>query len=1036
MEKIRIYQLAKELNTTSKRLMEKLAEINIEVKNHMSLLGDDELKALYGHIGVISHSDDDEGEMKKLPKPPAPAKPPGPVKRKPANREKSGPRIIRKTEIILDSEGDSEQSTRKQNKKNKKKRRDYVKIADDTSGLRAGFRRNTDNSLEDLRNTAKVTVKNKAEEKPLKKKKKSIEQAAANKNNTDGKQNAETKLSGPDLQKDPAEAIDKNTVKEHKTNNKKRVTPMKTVVDVKEEKQENKEQAAAREKKKEAIVPKKDAADKSGQAEASSKDNRSYKQKDKPAGKKKPENQAKAFTKERQAGSVKRDGKQEKPAAKYKKDTNIKKTYNDKDKKDRPANKSNTRAQTKKPLNIPQPESSESEKTSKDTSRGERRRSTLKDTRKESSKKDIITRPVKKKKFQSQNIVIPGVKKDVSEVMSDDFEFDEFYKEYGKKKKNPKYKREEEKNIDAVKQVQLTIKVPEHIVVKELAERLKKTATEVIKKLMNMGLMVTVNEEVDFETANIVADEFNIKVEKEVEINKEEILFDDAEEDSQNMQARAPIVVVMGHVDHGKTSLLDAIREANVIGTEAGGITQHIGAYMVNTQGRDITFLDTPGHEAFTSLRARGAQVTDIAILVVAADDGIMPQTVEAINHAKAANVTIIVAINKMDKPGANPDKIMQQLTEHGLVSEEWGGDIICVPISALKRENIDQLLEMVLLSADMLELKADPDKQVKGTVIEARLDKNRGVLATLLVQRGTLKLGDSIISGTTVGRIRAMVNDKGQSIDKASPSTPVEILGLPEVPLAGELFYGIEDEKMARQLVEERRAQQREEQLKVNSRVSLDDLFSQIKEGMVKDLNIIVKADVQGSVEAVKQSLEKLSNDEVKVKIIHGAVGAVTESDVSLAEVSNAIIIGFNVRPAANVMEAAENANVDIRLYRIIYNAIEDIEAAMKGMLDPTFKEVVQGHAEVRQLFKVSGVGTIAGCYLTDGKITRASGVRLVRSGIVVHEGELASLKRFKDDVKEVVQGYECGISFERYNDLKEGDIIEAYIMEEVKRD
>lgn len=498
---------------------------------------------------------------------------------------------------------------------------------------------------------------------------------------------------------------------------------------------------------------------------------------------------------------------------------------------------------------------------------------------------------------------------------------------------------------------------------------------------------------------------------------------------------RPPVVVVMGHVDHGKTSLLDAIRSTHVIDSEAGGITQHIGAYTVRINDRNITFLDTPGHEAFTAMRARGAQVTDVAILVVAADDGVMPQTVEAINHARSANVSIIVAINKIDKPGANPEKVRQELMQHGLVPEEWGGDVICVEISAKKLQNIDQLLEMVLLTADMLELKADPTRQAKGTVIEAKLDKNRGPVATLLVQRGTLNVGDPIITGTVVGRIRAMTDDKGKAIKSAGPSTPVEIIGLPDVPEAGETFYVITDEKLARQLAEKRKLKQQQEHLQTTVKISLDDLYRQIQEGKVKDLNIIIKADVMGTVEALRQSLEKLSNDEVRVNVIHGGVGAITESDVTFADVSNAIIIGFNVRPMPIVVEAAKSAGVDIRLYNVIYNVIDDMEAAMKGMLEPTYREVLQGRIEVRQIFRISGIGTIAGCYVLDGKITRNSDVRVVRDGIVIHEGSLASLKRFKDDVKEVLQGFECGLSIDRFNDIRENDIIEAYVMEEVKR-
>ncbi len=581
-----------------------------------------------------------------------------------------------------------------------------------------------------------------------------------------------------------------------------------------------------------------------------------------------------------------------------------------------------------------------------------------------------------------------------------------------------------------------SITIPETLTVKELAESLKKTSTEIIKKLMTFGVMATLNNDVDFETATVIAEEFGVKTEKAILVSEEDILFDDIEaEDESKLKPRPPVVVVMGHVDHGKTSLLDAIRSAHVIDSEAGGITQHIGAYTVRANDRLITFLDTPGHEAFTAMRARGAQVTDVAILVVAADDGVMPQTIEAINHAKAANVSIIVAINKIDKPGANPDKVKQELTEYGIVAEEWGGDAIMVPVSAKKRENIDQLLEMVLLAADMLELKADPDRQAKGTIIEAKLDKERGPVATVLVQRGTLKAGDSIIAGSAFGRIKAMTNDKGVSIKSAGPSMPVEILGMNEVPQAGEIFYVVTDEKVAKQLVGKRKFKQKEQLFNTNARVTLEDLYTQIKEGKVKDLNLIIKADVQGSVEAVKQSLLKLSNDEVRVNVVHGAVGAITEYDVMLAQVSNAIIIGFNVRPSVAITEAAKNAEVDLRLYTVIYKAIEDIQSAMNGLLEPTYKEVVLGHIEIRQVFKVSNVGTIGGAYVTDGKVQRNSEVRVVRDGIVVHEGKLASLKRFKDDVKEVAHGYECGVSIENFNDIKEGDVIEAFIMEEVKR-
>ena len=578
------------------------------------------------------------------------------------------------------------------------------------------------------------------------------------------------------------------------------------------------------------------------------------------------------------------------------------------------------------------------------------------------------------------------------------------------------------------------ITIPETITVKDLSAELKKTSGEIIKKLLGYGIMATINNEIDFDTAFLIAGEFGVTAHKKEVVTDEDILFDDSEDKEEDLKPRPPVIVVMGHVDHGKTSLLDAVRSTNVIEGEAGGITQAIGAYKVEINGREITFLDTPGHEAFTAMRARGAQITDIAILVVAANDGVMPQTIEAIDHAKAAGIPIIVAINKIDVEGANPDKVKQELAEYGLVSEDWGGDTIFVPISAKKKINIDNLLEMVLLVADMKELKANPNKQAKGVVIEAKLDKSKGPVATMLVQRGTLDIGDTILVGSVIGRIRTMTDDKGHKVKKAGPSTPVEITGLTEVPEAGDTFYEVKDEKTAKHLMERRKRQARDKALKASSRVTLDDLFSQIEKGNLKQLNIIVKADVQGSVEAVKQALEKLSNDEVKVKVIHANVGAITESDVTLANVSNAIIIGFNVRPQPIAKDMADKENVEIKTYSVIYNAIEDVEAAMKGMLDPVFKEVVIGNAEVRQTFKISDVGTIAGCYVTNGKVARNAGVRVLRDNVVIHDGKLISLKRMKDDAKEVAKGFECGIQIENFNDIKEGDIIEAYIMEQVK--
>ena len=587
---------------------------------------------------------------------------------------------------------------------------------------------------------------------------------------------------------------------------------------------------------------------------------------------------------------------------------------------------------------------------------------------------------------------------------------------------------------ERAKKPQLQLKLPEEITVGELAAMLKMTAAEVIKKLFTLGQMATVNEVLDYETAAIVAEELGAKVEKEVVVTIEDRIIDDHIDDESELVSRDPVVVVMGHVDHGKTSLLDAIRNTSVTSTEAGGITQHIGAYRVNLNGSDITFLDTPGHAAFTSMRLRGAMATDIAILVVAADDGIMPQTIEAINHAKAAGVQIIVAINKMDKPAANPDRVLQQLTEYELVPEEWGGETICVPVSALTRQGIDNLLESVLLVAEMQELKANPNRSAKGVVIEARLDKGRGPVSTLLVQNGTLKSGDIIVAGTAVGRVRVMTDDKGRKVNEAGPSVPVEIMGLAEVPQAGDGFDAVNDERLARELVEQRKSKAKEEQFKEFQKVTLDNLFASIQEGQLKDLNIIIKADVQGSAEAVKQSLVKLSNEEVRVKVIHSGVGAITESDVMLANASAAIIVGFNVRPDNVASEVAERDGVEIRCYRVIYDCIEEVEAAIKGMLAPKFRDVDIGKAEVRQVVKISSVGNIAGCHVTSGKITRGAKIRVVRDGIVITEDEMASLRRFKDDVKEVASGFDCGIGLNKFNDIKEGDVFEAFITEEYR--
>lgn len=588
--------------------------------------------------------------------------------------------------------------------------------------------------------------------------------------------------------------------------------------------------------------------------------------------------------------------------------------------------------------------------------------------------------------------------------------------------------------LERIKKTPITVTVGDEITVGELAAALKKTAAEVIKVLLKLGMMATVNQVIDYDTAEIVVTEMGAKIEKQVVVTIEEQIMDDTEDNAENLKPRSPVVVVMGHVDHGKTSLLDAIRNTAVTDTEAGGITQHIGAYRVNCKGEDITFLDTPGHAAFTSMRKRGAMATDIAVLVVAADDGIMPQTIEAINHAKAANVQMIVAINKMDKPEANPDRVLQQLTEQGIVPEEWGGDVICVPVSAKTHMGIDKLLENILLVAEMMELKANPDRRAKGIVIEARLDKGRGPVASLLVQNGTLHTGDIIVAGTSVGRVRVMTNENGRELKDAGPSVPVEITGLAETPNAGDVFDAVSDERLARELVEQRKQKAKEEAFNAKQKVTLDNLFEQLSEGDLKELNIIVKADVQGSVEAVRESLVKLSNDEVRVNVIHGGVGAINESDVMLAQTSGAIIVGFNVRPDGVAKAAAERDGVDMRMYRIIYDCIEEVKSAMKGMLAPKYRENQLGTAEVRTVYKISNVGTVAGCYITNGKVTRSCQIRVVRDGIVICEDKIDSLRRFKDDVKEVAQGYECGIGLEKFADIKEGDQFEAFIMEEYR--
>ena len=1138
MNKPKIHELAKELNVTSKRLMEKLNEINIYPKSHMTTLEDDELEKLYKHIGVVKRVKDEADNTPSD----------GDAKSDPAetSTRKSAPRIIRKTEVIFHDD------VPMQEPKGKKDRKSFVRSSDSNDGLMAGFTRKRDNVITNVKKRTKPEPEKPVEEnKPETKVKvgkfsdtpqkpigdilgiKKVTKRSKTINNDDVKDNSAKEQEN--MQKDvlfneteikSIKKIEKVTKPLVESENKEKTENEKSIKDtskaedndmqvskpkqIEEEKPVSVEQS---EKKETAALdtntptldeskgeqqgekPKlqdkpKDAGQSQQRGELKSREKApreggyqgqrqgEFKPREPREGGYQGQRQGDFKSREPRGGGYQGGQRQGEFKPRDSRDGGYQgqrqgdfrsreprgggyqggqrqggSSYGSRPPYDKDARQGDFRDGNRgssggrnKPLAIPKVSIPSGVAEEKVFTRGERRSFQGVERQKEEKKelkKDGV-RPIaggmaRNNDFKRKIDTVIGHKAKVTDMMSDDFVIDVFYDDTDEAKiakraeKRIRKNKLKEKHIPP-KAVLTDISVNETLTVKELAEALKKTAAEVIKRLFLMGITATQNEEIDYETAAIIGDEFGVKVHKAVVINQEDILFDDSEDAEDELEPRAPVVVVMGHVDHGKTSLLDAIRSANIAEKEAGGITQTIGAYTVNLHGRDITFLDTPGHEAFTAMRARGAQVTDIAILVVAADDGVMPQTIEAINHAKAAGVSIIVAINKIDKPDANPDRVKQELTEHGLLIEEWGGDIIAVPVSAKKNENIDQLLEMVLLTADILELKANPNKQAKGTVIEAQLDKNRGPVATLLVQRGTLKIGDAILSGATFGHIRSMVNDRGRKIKEAGPSVPVEIFGLSEVPEAGDLFYVVSDEKVAKQLAEKRKDEAHQKNIG-RAKISLEDLFNQIQQGNVKELNLIIKADVQGSVEAIRQSMEKLSNEEVKVNVIHGAVGAVIEADVRLAEVSNAIIIGFNVRPSVQVTDMAKEAGVDMRLYRVIYDAIEDIEKAMKGMLDPIYKEVVNGHVEIRQLFKVSGVGTIGGAYVTDGKILRNSEVRIVRNGIVIHEGKLASLKRFKDDAKEVAAGYECGIMIERYNDIKEGDIVESFHMEEVQR-
>lgn len=1116
MNKPKIHELAKELNVQSKRLMEKLNEIGIFPKSHMSTLEEDELEKLYKHIGVVNRPKDDADASRGDSEPKIDYT---------DKARKNAPRIIRKTEVIIHDDYSLMDSRENKEKKT------YIRPSDSNDGLMAGFTRGRESVITSVKKRQKQEpVKQKEEAKPAAKAqpdiisdlpkqpvddilsvKKVIRPDKENKAESISakeQENMQKKMLFEETEIQSVKKVEKAAVKILKTEVTEKKAPEKdgatvsgtAAVESGDKKPSVADEAAPMEpsgKPQPEIQKHQDMTEGHGrqgkdtkvidgaqresgdqgrqqdEQKAKRTDTRQVQQDDmkdraeahqsqqvesKPrdGGK---QSQKQGETKARDAGQqgeiksregvnqAQRQGdKSFGGRAPYDKDTKPGEGRRDSRGKDGRDGDRGSPAGKNRPLVIPKIAPIPGVAEEKVFTRGERRSfqsvEKLKEEKKELRKdvsRTVSGNSGKANHFRKKIDTVVGHKAKVTDMMSDDFVIDVFYDDADeainvkRAEKRLKKSKVKEKYIPP-KAVLTDITVNETLTVRELAEALKKTSAEVIKKLFLMGITATQNQEIDYETAAIIGDEFGVKVHKAVVVSQEEILFDESEDKEDDLVPRAPVVVVMGHVDHGKTSLLDAIRSTNTVEQEAGGITQAIGAYTVNLHGRDITFLDTPGHEAFTAMRARGAQVTDIAILVVAADDGVMPQTVEAINHAKAAGVSIIVAINKIDKPDANPERVKQELAEHGLLIEEWGGDVIAVPVSAKKRENIDQLLEMVLLTADILELKANPNKQAKGTVIEAKLDKNKGPVATLLVQRGTLRIGDAILSGSTFGHIRSMTNDKGRKIKEAGPSMPVEIFGLSEVPEAGDLFYVVTDEKVAKQLAQKRKEEMHQKQIR-KAKISLDDLFNQIQQGNVKDLNLIIKADVQGSVEALRQSMEKLSNDEVKVNVIHGAVGAIIEADVTLADVSNAIIIGFNVRPMAQVSEMAKEMGVDIRLYRVIYDAIEDMEKAMKGLLDPVFKEVTDGHAEIRQLFKVSGVGTIGGCYVTDGKVVRSSEVRLIRNGIVIWEGKLASLKRFKDDAREVAAGYECGMMLERFNDIKEGDIIECFHMEEVQR-
>lgn len=959
MGKIKIYEIAKKLNLTSKEVLDVAKELNIDVKSHLSGVEEDEASKIENKLKNIGNKEVKK-ENKKQEK--------GIAKAKQENKkEQKAPVIIRREVIIEDEQGKKKEETKKQEKKNnlgfveRKQNKDYNIV----------YRNKTSKPM----TVSELFGLNKEEKKETKKEEEKVT---------------------------PTVKVETEEIKKEKNVKETKETPHEKVEEVREVKE--RQNIANR-------------TNKTNNNIGNNRQNRNNRNRN------------------MQNGNYHNN-----------RNNRNENRFNNSNNNNRFNNRNNN-GYSKRPLdargieknikNIMSVENGEKEQV-REYNRGlDKQKNNNKYDENKNSKKNNKSRRNNNREFDEGKLKTLKQASSLSNMFDDqDGGMLDYYDLSSDRVRKGKKKKQHQEEKSKQKIFKLTeIEIPDTITVKDLAAEMKKTTAEVIKKLLSYGIMATINQEIDFDTAYLIAQEFEITAKKKKVVTDEDILFDDSEDKEEDLVPRPPVIVVMGHVDHGKTSLLDTIRKTNVIEGEAGGITQAIGAYQVDVNGRQITFLDTPGHEAFTAMRARGAQITDIAILVVAANDGVMPQTVEAINHAKSAGIPIIVAINKIDLPDANVERVKEELMRYDLVPEEWGGDTIFVPISAKNGTNIDQLLEMVLLEADMLELKANPNKQAKGAVIEARLDRTRGAIATMLVQRGTLDVGDTIVVGSSIGRIRAMKDARGKKVKSAGPSTPVEIMGLTEVPEAGDTFYEVKNEKVAKHLIEKRKRQAREKAINQAPKVTLDNLFSQMEEGNLKVLNLIVKADVQGSVEAVTQSLEKLQNEEVRVKVIHSAVGGVNQSDVTLAKVSNAIIIAFNVRPDHLAKEMSEKDGVEIKQYSVIYQAIEDVELAMKGMLEPKYEEKVIGNAEVRQTFRISNVGTIAGCYVLSGKVERNAGVRVIRDNVVIHDGHLATLKRFKDDVKEVGKGFECGMQIENYNDVKEGDIIEVYIMEEIKR-